>query len=79
MTQFKVNLSDRASPLPHHWEFSLGSGNASLALRADWQEQVARCKRELGVKHIRFHGVLSDFMGTLIEQNNQLVYSFFRD
>jgi xylan 1,4-beta-xylosidase len=48
-----------------------------MALRADWQTQLSRCRRELGFQHVRFHGLLSDDMGTLICQNEQLLYSFF--
>ena len=61
----------------HHWEHTVGSCHATLALRADWQKQLQRCHQELGFRHVRFHGLLSDDMGTLICQNKQLIYSFF--
>jgi xylan 1,4-beta-xylosidase len=48
-----------------------------LALRADWQAQMRRAHRELGVRHVRFHGLLCDDMGTLITQDNEPLYSFF--
>jgi xylan 1,4-beta-xylosidase len=48
-----------------------------MALRADWQGQVRRCHEELGFEHVRFHGILSDDVGTLIRQAGRLVYSFF--
>jgi len=48
-----------------------------MALRADWQVQLVRCHRELGFRHVRFHGLLSNRMGTLICQNDQPLYSFF--
>ena len=62
---------------PHFWEHTIGSGHATLALRADWQKQMKRCALELGFKHVRFHGILSDDMGTLINQDETLVYSFY--
>jgi xylan 1,4-beta-xylosidase len=55
----------------------VGSGHATLGLRADWQAQLKRAHDELGMKHVRFHGILSDDMGTLINQSGRLLYSFF--
>jgi xylan 1,4-beta-xylosidase len=77
VTEFACTLTDEATPLPHHWEFCVGSGHADLATRADWQRQLLRSKRELGMRHVRFHGLLSDSMGTLIEQGGRPIYSFF--
>lgn len=61
----------------HFWKHTVGSGHATLALRADWQKQLLRCHTELGFKYVRFHGILSDDMGTLMCEMDQLVYSFF--
>ena len=66
-----------ASPLPHVWEHTIGSGHATLALRADWQSQLLRCRRELGFRHVRLHGILCDDMGTLVREEGALLYSFF--
>ena len=74
---FSADLSSRGSPLSHVWEHTVGSGHATLALRADWQEQLARCRRELGFRHVRFHGLLCDDVGTLVRQNGKLIDSFF--
>jgi xylan 1,4-beta-xylosidase len=62
---------------PHFWEHTVGSGHAPLALRADWQAQMLRCHNELGFQHVRFHALLSDEMGTLICEEEQVLYSFF--
>lgn len=48
-----------------------------MALRADWQAQLRKSHDELGFRYVRFHGLLSDDMGTLTRQNNKLLYSFF--
>jgi len=48
-----------------------------MALRADWQRQLKRAHDELGFQHVRFHGLLSDNMGTVIRDDNELLYSFF--
>lgn len=55
----------------------MGSGHATLALRADWQEQLKRAHQELGFKHVRFHGLLCDDMGTLVAEGDRFFYSFF--
>jgi xylan 1,4-beta-xylosidase len=77
MPTFTGDLRGSSTNLPHFWEHTVGSGNATLALRADWQAQMKRTHDELGMKHVRFHGILSDGMGTCIGQDNQYLYSFF--
>ena len=47
-----------------HWQFSIGSGHAPLALRTDYVEQLQFIRNELGVERVRFHGILSDDMHT---------------
>jgi xylan 1,4-beta-xylosidase len=74
---FNGDLRGHATALPHFWEHTVGSGHATLALRADWQAQLKRAHDELGMRHVRFHGILSDDMGTLICQSDRLIYSFF--
>jgi len=74
---FAGDLGGPSTPLPHFWEHTVGSGHATLALRADWQAQLKRTHEELGMQHVRFHGILDDDMGTLICQSDQLLYSFF--
>jgi xylan 1,4-beta-xylosidase len=75
--RFTCALNAATEPLLHVWEHTVGSGHATLALRADWQRQLSRCRRELGFRHVRFHGLLSDDMSTLVREENALVYSFF--
>jgi len=74
---FTCDLAGPASAFPHFWEHTVGSGHATLALRADWQAQMRRAHAELGFRHVRFHGILSDEMGTLIGEGEKLFYSFF--
>ncbi len=74
---FSGDLSEPSTALPHFWEHTVGSGHATLALRADWQAQLKRTHDELGMRHVRFHGILCDDMGTLIDQSDQFIYSFF--
>ena len=77
MTQFTCDLSQEPTPFHHFWEHTVGSDHAPMALRADWQAQLRRAHEELGFKHVRFHGILSDQMGTLICQSEKFIFSFF--
>jgi xylan 1,4-beta-xylosidase len=75
--EFRCDLAQRGTELAHPWEHTIGSCHAPLALRADWQQQLRRCHSELGCRYVRFHGLLSDDMGTVIDHDGQLLYSFF--
>ncbi len=75
--EFRCCLTDKSVSLPHSWEHTVGSGHAPLALRADWQEQLRQCHEQIGFRHVRFHDLLSDDMGTLMDEQNKLHYSFF--
>src|ERR1044072_2314400 len=77
MPEFFCNLTDAATPLTHFWEHTVGSDHAPVALRADWQTQLRRCRDELGFRYVRFHGLLSDDVGTLICHQEKHLYSFF--
>jgi hypothetical protein len=46
----------------HFFEESVGSGHMSLTLRADWRAHMAMAARDLGVRHVRGHGLLDDDM-----------------
>lgn len=77
LVDFTCDLATEGKPFPHFWEHTVGSGHALLALRADWQAQLRRCHDELGFRHVRFHGLLCDDVGTFVIQRNKPVYSFF--
>jgi xylan 1,4-beta-xylosidase len=74
---FACDLSTPPQPLRHPWRHCVGSCHAPTALRADWQQQLTRAHSELGFRHVRFHGLLSDDMGTLVNQDDQFLFSFF--
>jgi xylan 1,4-beta-xylosidase len=74
---FSADLASPNTAFTHFWEHTIGSGHATLALRADWQQQMKRAHRELGFKRVRFHGILSDNMGTFVDESDQPIYSFF--
>src|SRR5882762_3150952 len=74
---FWCDLSQQGTELLHCWEHTVGSCHAPIALRADWQQQLRRCRAELGFRYVRFHGLLSDDVGTVVTHNDELLYSFF--
>ncbi len=43
----------------------------------DWRRQLKRAHDELGFQHVRFHGLLSDDIGTVVRDDGELRYSFF--
>ncbi|MEN3540779.1 hypothetical protein AAH991_37095 [Microbispora sp. ZYX-F-249] len=53
----------RTSRFPDAWRFCVGTGRFDLALRRDYQESLALVQREIGFRHIRGHGLLSDGAG----------------
>ena len=38
---------------------------------------IAACHQELGFRHVRFHALLCDDMGTLVDEEDNFLYSFF--
>lgn len=75
--ELSCDLNGETQALHHPWRQCVGSGHATLALRADWQAQLRMASAELGFRYVRFHGLLDDDMGTLICQSDALLYSFF--
>ncbi len=77
MPHFHCDLEQAGIPLRHVWNHTIGSGHAPLALRADWQGQMRRTRADLKCRYARFHGILSDDMGTLLIEQGKRVYGFF--
>ena len=48
--------------LNRHWQFSVGSGHALLALRTDYARQLKFIHATLGIQRVRFHGIFCDDM-----------------
>ncbi|QOC91501.1 GH39 family glycosyl hydrolase [Micromonospora craniellae] len=49
--------------LSEAWRFAVGTGRFELALRRDYQDSLALVQRDIGFRHIRGHGLLSDGVG----------------
>jgi xylan 1,4-beta-xylosidase len=58
-------------------DFTCSFSQPAKAFPHFWQAQMLRCHNELGFQHVRFHALLSDEMGTLVCEEEQLLYSFF--
>lgn len=68
MTTAIVNVDLRGTliPFPHTWKRIFGAGHAALGLRADFQTQLRRAVRELGLGGVRQHGLFDDDMGPVV-------------
>lgn len=73
---FNVDVTT-TTPFTHVWNQCVGSGHALLALRADYRNYLTRVQRELGLKFVRFHGILDDDMSTYSTVNGVGQTSFF--
>lgn len=62
------------------WRRCVGTGRMELALRRDYQDSLALVQRDIGFRHIRGHGLLSDGMGIYrpyeVEGRHEVLYSF---
>jgi len=76
MPRFNCNLDVAGTRLHPVWNHTVGSGHAALAMRADWREQMRRTRSELGVRYVRFHGILCDDMATFLIEQDKEVHSF---
>jgi xylan 1,4-beta-xylosidase len=62
-------------PFSHFFETSVGSGHMSLTLREDWRQHLRMAARDLGVKHIRGHGLLDDDMSVSYAYGKHAFYN----
>ena len=66
------------SPFTHFFEESVGSGHMALTARADWREHMTMAARDLGVKHVRGHGLLDDDMSVSKAEGKTSFYNIDR-
>lgn len=60
----RILVPDRPSGrLGEAWRYCVGTGRFDLALRRDYQDSLALLQQEIGFRHIRGHGLLSDGVG----------------
>ncbi len=62
---------------PHNWQKIINIGYASEGLNANVQEQLRILQREIGFRHLRFHGVLDDTMHIYDEKEDGTPIFYF--
>ena len=60
-----IRIDTRAvsGALPHIWSKCVGSDRAAITLRESWRQDLDRWRNEVGIRQVRFHGILGDEMG----------------
>jgi xylan 1,4-beta-xylosidase len=58
-----VDTRNATGPLHHVWEECAGSDRAAISLRESWRHDLDRWRQEVGLKRVRFHGILNDELG----------------
>lgn len=58
-----IDADAHATPFPHFWEQTFGSGRAILALRDSYREDLNTVKEATDFQSIRFHGIFDDEVG----------------
>lgn len=66
MKTFKLDSNSKTTDFLPYWNVCVGSCHAATALRADWQNQLSRCRRDIGFRYVRFHGLFDDDMSVAV-------------
>ncbi len=61
--QITVDARAAATPFPHFWEQTFGSGRAILALRDEYRKDIDVVHAATGFEEVRFHGIFNDEVG----------------
>ena len=78
MKAFSLDIHSPRKPLDRYWELCVGSCHAATALRAGYQQQLEQCRKELGFRYVRFHGLFDDDMSVVCRHmlTGQITLSF---
>jgi len=72
-----VDSGAPATPFPHFWEQTFGSGRAILALRDSYRSDVREVKKVTEFSYVRFHAILHDEVGVYDEdKDGNAIYNF---
>ena len=63
----QADLSQVKGPRSMIWQDSVGAGRIAEGLRDGWRRQLELCRKELGFKYLRAHGLLQDELGVYSE------------
>jgi xylan 1,4-beta-xylosidase len=72
-----IHLRKVSGPLNHIWSQTMGSDRAAITLREAWRKDLDRCRNEIGLKRVRFHGIFNDEMGVGASGNFQNVNAVY--
>ncbi|WP_246408911.1 GH39 family glycosyl hydrolase [Granulicella aggregans] len=61
--EVSVDAKAPATPFPHFWEQTFGSGRAILSLRDEYRQDIDAVHEATGFQSIRFHGIFNDEVG----------------
>lgn len=78
MLTYTLDLHSPTKPLDKYWEFCVGSCHATTALREDYRTMLRQCRRDIGFRYLRFHGLFNDDMSVVVKPllSDECVYSF---
>jgi xylan 1,4-beta-xylosidase len=76
---FEIRNSTPRIANNRHWQFCVGSGQARLAVRSDYTEQLKFIHAELGIKRVRFHGIFDDCMQAYMGLDDALPIPFAKN
>lgn len=71
-----IDLGKAAGTLPHHWSRAAGSDRLAVGLRAQWREDLIRCRRDIGMESVRCHGLFNEEMGICSDGLSNLNYLY---
>lgn len=72
-----IDAQGTGGPLDHYWSRVVGAGRAHEALRADWQDHLARVVADCGFSYVRFHGLFHDDMFVYrVKEDGTEIYNF---
>ncbi len=72
-----IDAQAPASPFPHVWEETFGSGRAILTLRDSYRNDLVAVKRATDFHYVRFHAIFHDEVGVYNEdEHGNPVYNF---
>ena len=68
--EISADLQQVKGPRSMVWQDCVGAGRVAEGLRDGWRRQLEECRREIGFKYIRMHGLLQDELGVYSEDRN---------
>src|SRR5271155_1914668 len=72
-----IDAKGAATPFPHFWEQTFGSGRAVLSMRQSYRDDMVAVKKITDFKYVRFHAILHDELGVYDEdEQSRPVYDF---